>query len=172
MSGAHRAAGRRSAAGRGGPGAREEAVHLLHHLLQPANGPCVLLGGRESEQMLLDDLSIGSSDDLKRATMIARALVEEFVPGRELTVAVMGDKPLGVTEILADAGTFYDYESKYAAGGSRHVSMTADTPARCARSSSQRATLKRNRVPWPASSGRPATTPSESEGPPARVVTK
>ncbi len=49
------------------------------------------------------------------------AMVEEFIPGRELTVAVMGDRPLAVTEILADAGVFYDYESKYAAGGSRHV---------------------------------------------------
>lgn len=42
---------------------------------------CVLLGGREAEMLMLDDLSIGSSDDLKRATMIARALVEEFGMG-------------------------------------------------------------------------------------------
>lgn len=49
------------------------------------------------------------------------ALVEEFVPGRELTVGVMGDRALAVTEILADAGVFYDYESKYAQGGSRHI---------------------------------------------------
>ena len=49
------------------------------------------------------------------------ALVEEYVPGRELTVGVMGDRALAVTEILADAGVFYDYESKYADGGSRHI---------------------------------------------------
>jgi D-alanine-D-alanine ligase len=49
------------------------------------------------------------------------ALVEEYVPGRELTVGVMGDRALAVTEIIAEAGLFYDYESKYAAGGSRHV---------------------------------------------------
>jgi D-alanine-D-alanine ligase len=49
------------------------------------------------------------------------ALVEEYVPGRELTVGVLGDRPLAVTDILADAGAFYDYDSKYAAGGSRHV---------------------------------------------------
>ena len=49
------------------------------------------------------------------------ALVEEYIPGRELTVAVMGEQALAVTEILADAGVFYDYESKYADGGSRHV---------------------------------------------------
>lgn len=49
------------------------------------------------------------------------AIVEEYVPGRELTVGVMGDRALVVTEILADAGVFYDYDSKYAAGGSRHA---------------------------------------------------
>ncbi len=63
-----------------------------------------------------------------RRTEIARAwrygrtaLVEEYIPGRELTVGVMGDRALAVTEIVAEAGTFYDYESKYADGGSRHI---------------------------------------------------
>ncbi len=53
-------------------------------------------------------------------------MVEEFVPGRELTVAVMGDKPLGVTEITTEL-EFYDYEAKYAPGGSKHV-LPADLP--------------------------------------------
>jgi cell division protease FtsH len=39
---------------------------------------CVLMGGREAELLLLQDLSIGSAGDLVRATEIARALVEEF----------------------------------------------------------------------------------------------
>jgi D-alanine-D-alanine ligase len=47
-------------------------------------------------------------------------MVEEFVPGRELTVAVMGDKALAVTEIVSRT-SFYDYEAKYAEGGSMHV---------------------------------------------------
>ncbi|MBR0661267.1 D-alanine--D-alanine ligase [Neoroseomonas oryzicola] len=51
----------------------------------------------------------------------AHAMAETYVPGRELTVGVMGDRALAVTDILADAGAFYDYDSKYAAGGSRHV---------------------------------------------------
>jgi D-alanine-D-alanine ligase len=60
--------------------------------------------------------------EVARAWKFGRvALVEEYIPGRELTVAVMGDRPLAVTEILADAGVFYDYESKYADGGSRHI---------------------------------------------------
>ncbi len=47
-------------------------------------------------------------------------MVERFIPGREFTVAVMGDRPLAVTEITTERG-FYDYDAKYALGGSRHV---------------------------------------------------
>jgi D-alanine-D-alanine ligase len=47
-------------------------------------------------------------------------MVEEYVPGRELTVAVMGDRALAVTEIVANT-QFYDYEAKYAPGGSDHI---------------------------------------------------
>ncbi|HSV30167.1 MAG TPA: D-alanine--D-alanine ligase [Candidatus Omnitrophota bacterium] len=53
-------------------------------------------------------------------------LVEQFVPGRELTVAVMGDRALGCLEITSDRG-FYDYDAKYAPGGSRHI-MPAPLP--------------------------------------------
>ena len=48
-------------------------------------------------------------------------MVERFVPGKELTCAVMGDKALDVIEIVPEAGQFYDYESKYAQGGSLHI---------------------------------------------------
>jgi D-alanine-D-alanine ligase len=54
-------------------------------------------------------------------------MVEEYVPGRELTVAVMNGQALAVTEILPEKDTFYNYESKYAAGGSRHI-VPADLP--------------------------------------------
>ncbi len=47
-------------------------------------------------------------------------LVEPFIPGKELTCAVMGDKPFGVIEIVP-ATKFYDYEAKYAPGGSKHL---------------------------------------------------
>ncbi len=49
-----------------------------------------------------------------------RVLVEPYIPGKELTCAVMGDKALGVIEIVA-ATKFYDYEAKYAPGGSKHL---------------------------------------------------
>jgi D-alanine-D-alanine ligase len=47
-------------------------------------------------------------------------LAERYIPGLELTCAVMGDVPLGVIEIQSDL-RFYDYEAKYAPGGSRHI---------------------------------------------------
>ena len=55
-------------------------------------------------------------------------LVERFIPGRELTVAVMGDRALGVIEIVS-RGTWYDYDSKYAAGGSEHLYPAPIHPA-------------------------------------------
>ena len=48
-------------------------------------------------------------------------LAEKFIAGRELTCAVMGDKALGVIDILASHASFYDYDAKYAQGGSVHV---------------------------------------------------
>jgi D-alanine-D-alanine ligase len=47
-------------------------------------------------------------------------MVERYIPGRELTCAVMGDVALPVTEIVTDLN-FYNYEAKYAEGGSRHI---------------------------------------------------
>lgn len=48
-------------------------------------------------------------------------MVERYIPGRELTCGVMGDVALGVTEILATGGGWYDYDAKYSEGGSKHV---------------------------------------------------
>jgi len=48
-------------------------------------------------------------------------MVERFVPGRELTCAVIGDVALAVTEIIASDGGWYDYDAKYAEGGSKHI---------------------------------------------------
>ena len=47
-------------------------------------------------------------------------LAERYIPGKELTCAVMGDKALDVIEIVA-ATKFYDFEAKYAPGGSKHL---------------------------------------------------
>ena len=56
-------------------------------------------------------------------------MVETYAPGRELTTTVMGDRALAVTDILTDG--WYDYDAKYAPGGSRHV-IPAEIPAEIA----------------------------------------
>jgi len=55
-----------------------------------------------------------------------KVMVERFVPGRELTCAVMGDVALGVIDIVPKVG-FYDYKAKYQPGGSAHV-LPAEIP--------------------------------------------
>ena len=47
-------------------------------------------------------------------------MVERYVPGRELTCAVIGEEPTGVIEIVTGE-RWYDYDAKYRPGGSRHV---------------------------------------------------
>ncbi len=49
-----------------------------------------------------------------------RLMVERYVGGRELSCAVMGDVALGVIEIIPVGLEFYDYDAKYAPGGSKH----------------------------------------------------
>ena len=53
-------------------------------------------------------------------------MIETYVPGRELTTSVLGDRSLTVTDIVTEG--WYDYHAKYAQGGSRHV-VPADVPA-------------------------------------------
>ena len=54
------------------------------------------------------------------STRDCRLLVERYVPGRELTCAVLGDEPLAVTEIRPNEG-FYDYRAKYTEGFAVHL---------------------------------------------------
>src|ERR1700680_820632 len=49
-----------------------------------------------------------------------RVIVEKYIAGKELTCAVMGEKALDVIEIVPMV-KFYDYEAKYAPGGSKHL---------------------------------------------------
>jgi D-alanine-D-alanine ligase len=56
----------------------------------------------------------------------SHAMVEKFIPGRELTCAVIGGVALGVIDIVPSVG-FYDYNAKYLQGGSQHI-LPADIP--------------------------------------------
>jgi D-alanine-D-alanine ligase len=111
-----------------------DVAELEHH--DPMPLPYVIKPVNEGSSVGVEILREGDN----RRAEIARgwrfgpeAMVEEYVPGRELTVAVMGDRALAVTEIHAEAGVFYDYESKYGDGGSRHQVPAAVHPETYAR---------------------------------------
>lgn len=92
------------------------------HLMEP---PYVVKPVNEGSSVGIYIIRKGDNrppEELTRAewSLSSQMMVEEFVPGRELTVAVMGDRALGVTEITTEL-EFYDYEAKYAPGGSRHI---------------------------------------------------
>ena len=57
-------------------------------------------------------------------------MIESYIPGRELTVSVLGERALGVTEVLTSEG-FYDYRNKYTAGRSQHI-LPAPVPDKVA----------------------------------------
>ncbi len=88
--------------------------------------PYVVKPNAEGSSVGVEILREGSNrrGEIARAWRFgSHALVEEYIPGREITVGVMGDRALAVTEILTgETGhEFYDYDAKYADGGSRHV---------------------------------------------------
>ena len=104
-----------------------DIVELTDH--DPLPPPYVVKPVNEGSSV---GVSIVRDGDNDRARVVAEwhygpAMVEQYIPGRELTVGVLEDHALAVTEILS-AETFYDYRAKYAAGGSRHV-VPAEIPA-------------------------------------------
>jgi D-alanine-D-alanine ligase len=64
---------------------------------------------RPPQELFRDDWAFGD-----------RVICEKYIPGKELTCAVMGDEALDVIEIVPTV-RFYDYEAKYVAGGSKHL---------------------------------------------------
>src|SRR5665213_3366204 len=88
------------------------------HLMEP---PYVIKPVNEGSSVGIYIIRKGDNrppEELTRAewNLSSEMMVEEFVPGRELTVAVMGGKALGLTEITTNLA-FYDFEAKYADGG-------------------------------------------------------
>ncbi|GHC57280.1 D-alanine--D-alanine ligase [Neogemmobacter tilapiae] len=96
-----------------------EAAHVM-----PA--PYVVKPVNEGSSVGIYIVREGSNAPRLATSMPAQVMVETYVPGRELTVTVMGDRALCVTDILTDG--WYDYDAKYAPGGSRHV-IPAELPA-------------------------------------------
>ncbi len=74
-------------------------IFIVKDMDVPPPGAAILAAGLEDDDML----------------------VEEFVGGLELTCGVLGNRALDVTEIRSEAHDFYDYDAKYAPGGSQHI---------------------------------------------------
>jgi D-alanine-D-alanine ligase len=99
------------------------------HVLPP---PYVVKPNNEGSSVGVYIVRDGANAPRLAATMPEVVMVEAYVPGRELTTTVMGDRALGVTDILTDG--WYDYEAKYAPGGSRHecpARLPEDIEAAC-----------------------------------------
>jgi D-alanine-D-alanine ligase len=117
---------------------------MAKHLFEASGIPCAkhvvvdcqtaLSGRAMAPPYVIKPLNEGSSvgvhvirsrEDLARLRpndmpVADRVMVERYVPGREITVAVMGDRALAVTEIRPRQG-FYDYSAKYTAGLADHL---------------------------------------------------
>jgi D-alanine-D-alanine ligase len=92
-------------------------------VFEGANGP--------PQQVVAPDWALGEE-----------VMVEPYIAGKELAVAVMGDRALAITEIVPRTG-FYDYEAKYEEGGSVHV-VPAELPEAVAEEAKRLAVLAHN----------------------------
>ncbi len=104
-----------------------KADAMAAHVLPP---PYVVKPNNEGSSVGIYIVAEGANTPPMLAlTMPERVMVETYAPGRELTCTVLGDagheQALGVTEIHTEG--WYDYEAKYAQGGSRHT-VPADLP--------------------------------------------
>ena len=99
------------------------------HILPP---PYVVKPNNEGSSVGVYIVHPGSNAPRLADTMPDTVMVETYAPGRELTVSVLGNRPLCVTEIITEG--WYDYDAKYRPGGSRHVlpaAIPADIGAAC-----------------------------------------
>ena len=108
--------------------ASREAVEA-GHVLPP---PYVVKPFNEGSSVGVYIVHPGSNAPRLSESMPAQVMVEAYAPGRELSISVLGDRALGVTDIITDG--WYDYDAKYKPGGSRHelpAKMPAEITAAC-----------------------------------------
>jgi D-alanine-D-alanine ligase len=100
-----------------------KAEIMARHVMEP---PYVVKPNNEGSSVGIYIVPEGTNSPPKIEDSLPDTLmVETYAPGRELTTSVMGDRALGVTDIITDG--WYDYTAKYTPGGSRHV-IPADIP--------------------------------------------
>lgn len=114
----------------------DNSEELISKILKDLTFPLVVKPNQEGSTIGLymvnneNELRDAISDDLKNYN---RILVEEFIEGKEVTIAVLEEhgkiEALPIIEIIPNKNSYYDYESKYALGGSDHL-----IPARVSKS--------------------------------------
>lgn len=92
------------------------------HVLPP---PYVVKPNNEGSSVGVYIVHPGSNAPRLADTMPDMVMVETYAPGREMSVSVLGDRALCVTDIITDG--WYDYDAKYKPGGSSHK-LPADLP--------------------------------------------
>lgn len=91
-----------------------DGMFAAPYVIKPLNE-----GSSVGVRIVLEGDNFQPSDDL-HWTYGSTVLVEKYIPGREIQVAVMGDRALGAIEIRP-RGRFYDYEAKYTDGKAEHL---------------------------------------------------
>ena len=92
-------------------GARIEAPYVIKPVNEGSSVGVQIVTSRENDDPL-------SAESWRFGNKV---LVEPYIPGKELTVAVMDERALGALEIRNNVGRFYTYDAKYADGGSTHI---------------------------------------------------
>ncbi|MEF3046224.1 D-alanine--D-alanine ligase [Pseudotabrizicola sp. L79] len=93
------------------------------HVLPP---PYVVKPNNEGSSVGVYIVQQGQDAPVMPETMPATVMVEAYAPGHEMSVSVMGDRALCVTDIITQG--WYDFDAKYKPGGSRHQ-LPANIPA-------------------------------------------
>jgi D-alanine-D-alanine ligase len=113
----------------GGLFKREDA--LREHVMEPPYVAKPVAEGSSVGVVIVKERANRPPEAIRQiaATGEGLIMVEKYAPGRELTCAAMGERATAIIDIVA-AGhlQFYDYEAKYAPGGSRHI-LPAELPA-------------------------------------------
>ena len=118
----------------GGPNAPEQSsvrgrqAPALQSIKRYVGFPCVVKPNQLGSSVGIT-VNVKNSRELYAALKLAlrydgEVLVEEYIRGREITAAILGNenpRALPLIEIVAKIGSFYNYESKYADGGSEHI---------------------------------------------------
>lgn len=101
----------------------ERSVAAKTHVMEPPYVVKPVADGSSFGVIIVREGATHPPQELYRDdwTFGEEVMVERYIPGRELTCAVLGDEALGVIDIVTAGQGFYDYDAKYLPGGSKHI---------------------------------------------------